>query len=63
MIEITIDGVAYRVVERLGYQPSMGGQAVLIMDDREEFGRVAVRAYGGDWRLWTVEDRTKGRIR
>jgi hypothetical protein len=56
---LTIDGRAYRIVERMGYQPGIGGHACMVMDDETGIGHVAVRPHAGAWRLWTEEDRSQ----
>jgi hypothetical protein len=56
---ITVNGVKYRVVENMGYQPSCGMYAKMVATPCGD--RVAVKCWGGIWRWWLVDDRLQQR--
>ena len=53
---ITINGRKVKVLESLGFQPSIGKYAKRVLIDGKE--QMAVGG-PGRWRLWTAEDRTR----
>ena len=53
---VEVDGIAYAVVENLGFNPSAGVYAKLLQTKTGP--RMAVSSRGGAWRWWGPLDRT-----
>jgi len=55
MTNLTVNGKKYRLIEKMGFNHSVGKYVAFIEKDGEE--KKVVKDTGGDWRFWTVEDR------
>ena len=56
MSVVTIDGKVYNIVERMGFNHSIGMHAMIVQDGDSE--RSVVKA-SGIWRFWIADDKIK----
>jgi hypothetical protein len=56
MAKVTIDGIAYKVIERLGYMHDVGNYVTEV--ETETGPRMAVGSPRRGYRFWTAVDRT-----
>jgi hypothetical protein len=47
----------YTVLERLGFNPDVGGYVAIVRDDERDV--TVVKQGKGPWRFWTPKDRTQ----
>ena len=60
---IEVEGIAYRVIESMGFNHDIGMYAKMVATDYGDKVAVKHRGSGSAWRFWTPKDRLMARRR